>query len=631
MSDARHEEHRKIPCCTHHALTRSPTHLSSPAHLKRKLRKEGELGVRSALLPLAAMTLTLLTAVGTLLALAISPAQGAVPNGFTQSQVASGLAGPMDMEFAPDGRLFVAEEAGKVRIVKPNGTLATFLDISSKVDIAGERGLIGVTFDPNFATNHFVYLYYTRKATATTPVHNRVVRVTASGDSAVAGSEVLVFRLNNQSAQIHQGGALDFGNDGKLYLSTGDNATPGNAQSLGNLFVKVVRINKDGTIPTSNPFYTTASGNNRAIWALGLRNPFKIAVNAGTGTIFINDVGGARWEEINRGAAGANYGWPVHEGVANATPYVDPVFAYPHDPEGILDPNATGCAIAGSTFYSPTTAQFPAEYVGDYFFADYCNGWIRNYDPTSDQANLFATGVDRAVDLEVHKDESLYVLKRTAESVERIQYTGSANRPPTADVTANPTSGPLPPEGLEVAFDGSASSDPDAGDTLTSYIWNFGDGTAPRETTTPTTTHTYSTKGTYTASLPVKDNHGALSEADTVRIDAGNQAPTPVIDSPSAGLLFWVGEQITLSGSATDPEDGQLPEGSLRWEVLLHHNGNHTHPYFSETGNNLTITAPMPEGLDATGPGNFLEVRLTATDKKGLSKTVTREIQPNRV
>jgi glucose/arabinose dehydrogenase len=84
------------------------------------------------------------------------------------------------MEFAPDGRLFVAEEAGKVRIVKPNGTLATFLDISSKVDIAGERGLMGVTFDPNFATNHFVYLYYTRKAAATTPVHNRVVRVTAA-------------------------------------------------------------------------------------------------------------------------------------------------------------------------------------------------------------------------------------------------------------------------------------------------------------------------------------------------------------------------------------------------------------------------------------------------------------------
>ena len=363
--------------------------------------------MRSALLPLAAMTLTLLTAVGTLLALAISPAQGAVPNGFTQSQVASGLAGPMDMEFAPDGRLFVAEEAGKVRIVKPNGTLATFLDISSKVDIAGERGLMGVTFDPNFATNHFVYLYYTRKATATTPVHNRVVRVTASGDSAVAGSEVLVFRLNNQSAQIHQGGALDFGNDGKLYLSTGDNATPGNAQSLGNLFGKVLRINKDGTIPTNNPFYATASGNNRAIWALGLRNPFKFAIKPGTSTIFINDVGEDTWEEINQGAAGANYGWPIYEGPESDAKYIPPIFAYGHG-----STNTTGCSITGGAFYNPATVQFPSGYVGDYFFADFCNGWIRRYDPATDKAMGFATGLGSVVDLDVNKDGSLYYLSR---------------------------------------------------------------------------------------------------------------------------------------------------------------------------------------------------------------------------
>ena len=116
-----------------------------------------------------------------------------------------------------------------------------------------------------------------------------------------------------------------------------------------------------------------------------------------------------------------------------------------------------------------------------------------------------------------------------------------------------------------------------------------------------------------------------------MRIDAGNEAPTPVIESPSADLLFRVGQQITLSGSATDPEDGQLSGRSLEWEVLQHHNGDHTHPVLSETGNNLTITAPMPEDLFSTGAGNYLEVRLTATDSDGLSKTVTREVQPNRV
>ncbi len=362
---------------------------------------------RALLLPLAAMTLTLLAAVGTLLAFAISPAQGAVPNGFTQSRVASGLAGPTDMKFAPDGRLFVAEEAGKVRIVKPDGTLAPFLDISSKVGIAGERGLLGIAFDPNFATNHFVYLYYTRKATTTTPVHNRVVRVTASGDAAVAGSEVLIFRLNNQSATKHQGGSIDFRPDGKLYISSGDNTTRNNAQSLGNLFGKMLRINKDGTIPSDNPFYDTASGNNRAIWALGLRNPFKFAVKPGTATIFINDVGEDAWEEINRGASGANYGWPVYEGPESAARYTPPIYAYGHGTT-----NTTGCSITGGAFYKPATVQFPRGYVGDYFFAEFCNGWIRRYDPATDAASAFATGLGSIVDLEVNKDGSLYYLTR---------------------------------------------------------------------------------------------------------------------------------------------------------------------------------------------------------------------------
>jgi glucose/arabinose dehydrogenase len=379
--------------------------------------------MRRIVLLLAAMAVASLASVGALLALPVSSAQGALtlPSGFTQSQVVSGLTGPTDMEFAPDGRLFVAEEAGKLRIAKPDGTLATFLDISSKVDITRERGLVGVAFDPNFATNHFVYLHYTREATATTPVHNRVVRVTASGDRAVAGSEVLLLRLNNQSAEIHLGGAIDFGKDGKLYVATGDNHTKDNSQKLTNLFGKVLRINKDGTIPSSNPFYATATGNNRAIWALGLRNPFKFAVKPGTNTIFINDVGENTWEEINRGASSANYGWPLYEGPESDAKYTPPIFAYGHG-----STNTTGCSITGGAFYNPPTVQFPSGYVGDYFFADFCNGWIRRYDPAADTARAFATGLSGLVDLEVSKAGELYYLSRgTPGSVAKIRYTGN--------------------------------------------------------------------------------------------------------------------------------------------------------------------------------------------------------------
>jgi glucose/arabinose dehydrogenase len=332
----------------------------------------------------------------------------------------------MDMEFAPDGRLFVAEQAGKVLIAKPDGTLATFLNISTKVDSNGERGLQALTFDPNFSTNRYVYLHYTKKATSTTPAHNRIVRVTARGDKVVTGSEKLIFRLDNQSTGVlHHGGAIDFGKDGKLYVATGENFTPTNAQQLTNLFGKMLRINKSGTIPPNNPFYATTSGKNRAIWALGLRNPFKFAIQPGTGTILINDVGGntpEAWEEINQAKKGANYGWPVHEGVANDPQYVDPILAYGHGG----DPATTGCAITGGTFYNPTTLQFPPEYEGDYFFADFCSGWIRKFDPLTGEASGFAIGVDLPIDLEVSKAGELYHLSRGSSGlVGKIGYAGN--------------------------------------------------------------------------------------------------------------------------------------------------------------------------------------------------------------
>ena len=381
------------------------------------------------------IALALLASIGTLLGLLIGAAKGAanLPQGFTDSQVVSGLTNPTDMEFAPDGRLFITEQAGRVLIATDDGTLATFLNISGKVDAAGERGLLGITFDPAFATNRFVYLHYTMRASSTTVAHNRVSRVTASGNAAAPGSESLIFRLNNlSSATNHNGGAIDFRRDDKLYVAAGDNANGANAQSLGNLKGKILRINKSGTIPTNNPFYSTASGQNRAIWALGLRNPFKFAFQPGTGTMFINDVGERAWEEINRGVSGANYGWNFCEGNhdnpgragsvnCSATPYTAPVHEYTH---GSTD--TTGCSITGGTFYNPTTVQFPSSYVGDYFFADLCNGWIRKYDPSTKAATGFATGLSSVVDLEVSKNEGeLYYLSRGSPgTVSKIRHTG---------------------------------------------------------------------------------------------------------------------------------------------------------------------------------------------------------------
>jgi glucose/arabinose dehydrogenase len=308
------------------------------------------------------------------------------------------------MVFAPDGRLFVCLQTGQLRVIK-NGALLPTPFVSLSVDSSGERGLLGVAFDPNFGSNHFVYLYYT---TNVAPIHNRISRFTANGDVAVAGSETVLVDLDNlSSATNHNGGAIHFGPDGKLYAGVGENATSSNAQTLANRLGKILRYNSDGTIPTDNPFFNTVSGANRAIWALGLRNPFTFGFQPGTGRMFINDVGQNTWEEINDGIAGSNYGWPTCEGAcspANAN-FRDPLFQYGHGTSG-----TTGCAIVGGAFYNPPLNQFPASYLGKYFFGDLCSGWIRLFDPSTATASGFATGISMLVDLQIGPDGCLYYL-----------------------------------------------------------------------------------------------------------------------------------------------------------------------------------------------------------------------------
>lgn len=356
--------------------------------------------------------------------IAAAPAHAAVTQpGFADEIVAGGLSRPAAMAFAPDGRLFVCLQGGQVRVLKDGALLpAPFLSLT--VDSAGERGLLGIAFDPDFALNQFVYVYYTVPGV---PRHNRVSRVTASGDVAVPGSEVVILELDAlSSATNHNGGALHFGPDGKLYVAVGENANGSNAQSLANLLGKVLRIDADGGIPADNPFFNRASGRNRAIWALGLRNPFTFAFHPVTGRMHINDVGQNTWEEVNEGTAGANYGWPATEGPTGDPAFQSPIHAYAHGAS-----TTTGCAIAGGAFYAPATPVFPNEYADDYFFADLCSGWINRRDALTGAVSTFATGLSAPVDLRVGPDGALYYLERgtTAGRVGRIAPAAPVSQP----------------------------------------------------------------------------------------------------------------------------------------------------------------------------------------------------------
>jgi hypothetical protein len=228
----------------------------------------------------------------------------------------------------------------------------------------------------------------------------------------------------------------------------------------------MLRINKDGTIPTDNPFYTQTTGRNRAIWALGLRNPFTIDVQPGTGRIFINDVGASTWEEINVGSRGANYGWPATEGPTSDSRFRSPLFAYGHG-----NSSTTGCAIAGGAFYNPGTQQFPNEYVGDYFFADLCSGWIRRLDPATRTVTGFATGINVPVDVKVRPGTggALWYLARGSGAVYRVRYTGStttgsASTGVTSSITLSTATALVTSNSVQLSFtgllDASTATDP---------------------------------------------------------------------------------------------------------------------------------------------------------------------------
>ncbi len=343
------------------------------------------------------------------------------PAGFTRTTWVTGLTGATAIAQAPDGRMFVTEQGGALRVLDAAGTLLSTAALQLNVDSDGERGLLGVAVDPDFSSNGYVYLYYT------TPVgftHNRISRFTLvppSSNVVSVGSEVILAELPALGANNHNGGALHFGTDGKLYVGVGDNGNGANAQDNGTQLGKMLRLNTDGTIPSDNPFFATLTGDNRSIWATGLRNPFTFAVQPVTGTIYINDVGENTWEEIDLGAAGANYGWPATEGPTSAAGVTAPLFAYKHSaasPPGSGSGGFfTGHAIIGGAFY-PDSGPFPATYRGSYFFADLSTAFVARYDSANNAAYAFGSVGDTPVGMLVGADGALYVL--TLDSIVRF-------------------------------------------------------------------------------------------------------------------------------------------------------------------------------------------------------------------
>lgn len=299
---------------------------------------------------------------------------------------ASGFTSPTEITHPPgDARLFVVQQGGAIRILNPNQTVNTtnFLNLSTLISCCNERGLLGLAFHPNYATNGYFYVNYTDQIGTTVIAR---YHVSADPNVADAASGTILLTVPQPFAN-HNGGTLRFGPDGYLYIGMGDGGSggdPGNrAQNINENLGKMLRIDVDSAspyaIPPGNP-YVGVDGNDE-IWAIGLRNPWKFSFNRLTNDLWIADVGQGLYEEINKvspTAAGLNYGWKCYEGnnvytAGCALPtvtYTFPIATYSH---------SFGCSITGGYVYTGTS--YP-NFANKYFFADYCSNKIGMTDDT---------------------------------------------------------------------------------------------------------------------------------------------------------------------------------------------------------------------------------------------------------
>ena len=545
----------------------------------------------------------------TLLLIAFQSNAQTLPTGFNQVLVANGISSPTVFEFAPDGRIFVAKQNGELRIID-NGALLPTPFLSLSVNSSGERGLLGIAFDPNFATNNFLYLYYTPTGAA----NNRISRFTANGNTAVAGSESVVLNLDPlSSATNHNGGTMQFGPDGKLYVGVGDNANSANAQNLNTYHGKILRINSDGSVPAGNPF--TGGAQRSRVWSYGLRNPYTLAIQPGTGRIFVNDVGQNSWEEINDcTVGGGNYGWPATEGATNNPAYVSPVYAYGH-----ASVTGQGCAITGGTFFNPTATNYPSDYIGDYLFFDFCGSWMDrlNYSGATFTRENFGTNLAGSrVALETGPDGNLYFLSRSNAGLYRITYTAASSPVITQQ-----------PQDQSVAAGNPASFSVTATGTGLTYQWrkgvnNISGATSPGYSIASTVP---ADAGTY--SVIVGNSGGSETSSNAIlTVTSPNQPPVATITTPVVNATYGGGQTIQFSGMATDPEQGNLSASAYQWYVVFHH-AAHDHPGPSVTGNGSSGLFTVPTSGE-TATDVFYRLYLVVTDNQGTRDTAFTDIQP---
>jgi glucose/arabinose dehydrogenase len=623
---------------------------------------------------------------------AAGPPLTTVPPDFVDTIAFRDLDMPTAVRFAADGRVFVTEKKGVIKVFADAYADAPMLtiDLQANVNSYWDHGLAGLALDPQFPAVPDIYITYTYDAPigGVAPVWNdecsnslppgcptsgRLSRLSLTSATTVGAEEVLVEDWCQQGV-THSIDDVAFGPDGLLYVSAGEGANHflldiGESNVCndpyregGALRAQDIRTTGDplgygGTILRVDP----DNPSDREVVGYGLRNPYRINFRPGTNQLWIADVGNGSWEELDwiedaLGGAQPNFGWPCYEGFVREQGFDSldlplceslyaapgggytpgaavPYYAYQHNQivaagDGCrMDPSppmSATSAVTGVAFYPGGGAgNYPAQYHGALFFADFARGCIwtmakddfGNPDPFT--ISPFVVGGIYPVDLQVGPGGDIFYVDIFSGTVHRVRY-----RAPVADIQASPTSGNAP---LVVNLNGGGSTAP-SGQTL-GYSWDLdGNGTFG-DAITPTVQRTYA-NGAHTARLRVTATNG-LFDIASVRIHVGNTPPTATIAAPGGGLTWRVGDTIAFGGGATDPQQGTLPASAFTWTLIMHHcpsGGCHQHVVQTFTG----VASGSFVAPDHEYPSH-LELRLTVRDAGNLTGTANRLLYPRTV
>lgn len=582
-----------------------------------------------------------------LAALAPTPAGAALPAGFEEVLLASHLDTPTAIDWAPDGRMFVAEKAGLLKVVTPGAApqATTVLDISDRVNGYGDRGLLGLAVARDFARTGHLYLLYTYEVDRLRQDGRktaRLSRVTVGPDNQAHGRERVIVgrdgatpckRLSNTrdcipaDAPTHTIGTVRADPDGTLWFGSGESTAYDvhylkafHAYREDSFAGKLMHVDSRGRGLPGHPFCPRDRDLSHVctkLHAKGFRNPFRFTL--GDAAPIVGDVGLDHREEIDIARPGGNYGWPCFEGSLRTPAFryargcrawyaragtrapAPPLHDYRGGPGGVI----VGPVLGGETW--------PDAYRGRLAFGDYARGFISMLDLSDGTAKRFADDIGFPVALEQSPRGQLAYVDIGAGEVREIAW-ASDHRTPVARAGASRRSGSVP---LVVRFSAAGSEDPDGGPL--EYEWSFGDGESGEGREVD---HVYSRAGNFVARLTVVDATGRRASV-VIPLSPGNSPPSVTLRRPRDGSSYTAGGRMTLRARATDPEDGALTGRAITWKAGLVHRGHEHFLLSGLRGAEAGFRLPADHSADS-----FFTVTVTARDSGDLEATRTVSVSP---